>query len=88
MRPLDLSDCRPGRDLAMAETMPARWYTEPQFLELEAEKSSTRSGSRSDGLKSKAYDRGRFSARRENGVHHFQSLAHEFLCQGRALPAD
>ena len=31
------------------------------------------------GLKSKAYDRGRFSARRENGVHHFQSLVHEFL---------
>lgn len=38
MRPLDLSDYSPSRDLAMAETMPARWYTEPQFLELEAEK--------------------------------------------------
>jgi len=31
------------------------------------------------GLKSKAYDRGRFSATRENGVHHFQTLVHEFL---------
>jgi choline monooxygenase len=31
------------------------------------------------GLKSKAYDRGRFSVLRENGVHHFQSLLHEFL---------
>lgn len=31
------------------------------------------------GLKSNAYDRGRFSALRENGVHHFQSLVHEFL---------
>ncbi len=31
------------------------------------------------GLKSKAYDAGRFSVKRENGVHHFQSLVHEFL---------
>lgn len=31
------------------------------------------------GLQSKAYDRGRFSVLRENGVHHFQSLIHEFL---------
>lgn len=31
------------------------------------------------GLLSKAYDRGRFSVLRENGVHHFQSLVHEFL---------
>jgi len=31
------------------------------------------------GLKSKAYNKGRFSALRENGVHHFQSLIHEFL---------
>ena len=34
------------------------------------------------GLKSKAYERGRFSVRRENGVHHFQSLVHEFLTRG------
>ncbi len=33
------------------------------------------------GLQSNAYDRGRFSALRENGVHHFQSLVHEFLTQ-------
>jgi phenylpropionate dioxygenase-like ring-hydroxylating dioxygenase large terminal subunit len=31
------------------------------------------------GLQSGAYDRGRFSAKRENGVHHFQSLVYEFL---------
>jgi choline monooxygenase len=31
------------------------------------------------GLRSKAYDTGRFSAKRENGVHHFQSLVREFL---------
>jgi len=31
------------------------------------------------GLRSKAYDSGRFSVLRENGVHHFQSLVHEFL---------
>ena len=31
------------------------------------------------GLASGAYDRGRFSALRENGVHHFQSLVHAAL---------
>ncbi|MEO1645275.1 MAG: SRPBCC family protein, partial [Chloroflexota bacterium] len=31
------------------------------------------------GLQSKAYTQGRFSALRENGVHHFQSLVHEHL---------
>ena len=31
------------------------------------------------GLASGAYDRGRFSAVRENGVHHFQSLVHAAL---------
>jgi choline monooxygenase len=33
------------------------------------------------GLKSRAYDTGRFSVKRENGVHHFQKLIHEFLTQ-------
>jgi choline monooxygenase len=31
------------------------------------------------GLMSRSYDVGRFSAKRENGVHHFQKLVHEFL---------
>ena len=31
------------------------------------------------GLRSRSYDTGRFSARRENGVFHFQSLVAEFL---------
>lgn len=31
------------------------------------------------GLGSRSYDRGRFCVKRENGVHHFQSLVHEFL---------
>lgn len=31
------------------------------------------------GLKSNAYNQGRFSVKRENGVHHFQTLVHEFL---------
>jgi choline monooxygenase len=31
------------------------------------------------GLRSRSYDRGRFCAKRENGVHHFQSLVKEFL---------
>jgi choline monooxygenase len=30
-------------------------------------------------LHSRVYDRGRYSAKRENGVHHFHSLLHEFL---------
>jgi choline monooxygenase len=30
-------------------------------------------------LHSRTYDRGRFSVQRENGVHHFQGLVHEFL---------
>ncbi len=38
MANLDLSDFLPTTDLARAETMPARWYIEPAFLELEAEK--------------------------------------------------
>jgi choline monooxygenase len=33
------------------------------------------------GLKSKTYDRGRFSVKKENGVHHFHLLLHEFLRQ-------
>jgi choline monooxygenase len=31
------------------------------------------------GLRSRSYDRGRFSAKRENGVRHFQALVEEFL---------
>ncbi len=31
------------------------------------------------GLRSRSYERGRFSVKRENGVHHFQALVHEFL---------
>jgi len=31
------------------------------------------------GLRSRNYDRGRFSVKRENGVHHFQGLLAEFL---------
>jgi phenylpropionate dioxygenase-like ring-hydroxylating dioxygenase large terminal subunit len=33
------------------------------------------------GLRSRSYERGRFSALRENGVHHFQNLVMEFLDQ-------
>lgn len=35
---LDLSDYQPTEDLSTAETMPARWYTDPAILELEKEK--------------------------------------------------
>jgi choline monooxygenase len=41
------------------------------------------------GLRSRAYDAGRFSAKRENGVHHFHLLLHEFLSRaGGAERAD
>lgn len=33
------------------------------------------------GLRSRAYDRGRLSVKRENGVHHFHLLLHRFLTQ-------
>jgi hypothetical protein len=35
---LDLSDYTPPDELAIAETMPARWYTEAAFLDWEKEK--------------------------------------------------
>ena len=38
MNALDLSDYAPSANLATAATMPARWYVEPDFLKLEAEK--------------------------------------------------
>ena len=33
------------------------------------------------GLQSRSYHRGRFSVKRENGVHHFHLLVHEFLAR-------
>ncbi len=39
------------------------------------------------GLRSRSYDRGRFSAKRENGVHHFQQLVAEFLGQEADPPS-
>ena len=36
------------------------------------------------GLRSRAYRQGRFSVKRENGVHHFHGLLCEFL-EGRPL---
>ena len=33
------------------------------------------------GLHSSTYDRGRYSVKRENGVHHFHMLLSEFLAQ-------
>jgi choline monooxygenase len=35
---MDLSDYKPENDLALATTLPARWYVHPAFLELEKEK--------------------------------------------------
>src|SRR5262245_40159797 len=38
----DLSDYMPTSDLAIAETMPARWYIDPAILELEKDKIFTK----------------------------------------------
>lgn len=38
------------------------------------------------GLNSRYYDKGRFSVRRENGVHHFHGLLYEFLSMEAACP--
>lgn len=38
MNNLDLNDFKPTTDLSRASTLPARWYTDPQFLELEKQK--------------------------------------------------
>lgn len=35
---LDLSDYHPQKDLSLAETIPARWYQEPAFLQAERER--------------------------------------------------
>lgn len=35
------------------------------------------------GLRSRSYDAGRFSAKRENGVYHFENLVREFLGEGQ-----
>jgi phenylpropionate dioxygenase-like ring-hydroxylating dioxygenase large terminal subunit len=39
---LDLSDYEPSDDLATAETMPARWYTDPAILAWEKDKIFTK----------------------------------------------
>ena len=38
------------------------------------------------GLRSSTYDRGRYSVKRENGVHHFHMLLSEFL--GKEAPSN
>jgi choline monooxygenase len=38
VQPLDLGDFEPTDDLSRAATMPARWYTDPRFLEAEKDK--------------------------------------------------
>jgi choline monooxygenase len=40
------------------------------------------------GLRSSTYDRGRYSVKRENGVHHFHTLLAEFLGEGGAMKKD
>jgi len=40
------------------------------------------------GLRSATYDRGRYSVKRENGVHHFHMLLAEFLGEGEAEKKD
>ena len=39
------------------------------------------------GLRSVSYDRGRYSVKRENGVHHFHSLWREFMLEADSAPS-
>jgi choline monooxygenase len=70
------------------------WYTSRSLAELAGDAAWSRMLAFSDeiqaediticeqvqrNLRSRAYDRGRYSPTRENGVHHFHSLLHEFL---------
>jgi phenylpropionate dioxygenase-like ring-hydroxylating dioxygenase large terminal subunit len=78
-------------NIARASTIPARLYNDPVYLELERERVFAHSWQLvgrleqeicevvQRNLRSRVYDRGRYSAARENGVHHFHSLLHEFL---------
>jgi len=70
------------------------WYSATPPADVEADETWTRLLKFSDeiqvedidiceavqkNLRSRIYDRGRYSVKRENGVHHFHSLLHEFL---------
>jgi choline monooxygenase len=63
---------KPDLDETAKETM-VRFADEVQYEDIEICEYVQQ------GLKSRSYNRGRFSARHENGVHHFQSLVHEYL---------
>jgi choline monooxygenase len=63
---------KPDLDETAKETM-VRFADEVQYEDIEICEYVQQ------GLKSRSYNRGRFSARHENGVHHFQALVHEYL---------
>ena len=87
-----MSDYQPTT-LSKATTIPSTWYLHPAFLEREREKifhaiafshqvqleDVAISNLVQKGLRSRSYDRGRLSVRRENGVHFFHGLLHEHL---------
>lgn len=87
-------------DLAKATTLPAAWYTEPGTAEtwngLQDSIAFSDEIQQEDiricedvwrNLQTGVYDRGRFSVKRENGVHHFQGLVAEFLQQSGKEPS-
>jgi len=64
----------PGRAGAMEELERAMTFSE----EVQRE-DTTICESVQEGLRSRTYERGRYSVRRENGVHHFHGLLHRFV---------
>ena len=57
----------------------ARWTALLQFSDEIQDEDITICETVQRNLRSRIYDRGRYSAKRETGVHHFHSLLHEFL---------
>ena len=64
----------PGRAGAMEELERAMTFSEEVQREDTAICESVQ-----EGLRSRTYERGRYSVRRENGVHHFHGLLHRFV---------
>jgi len=59
-------------DLPSAATLPSNWYRDSQLAALERDIQICEAVQ--EGLRSRTYDRGRYSVLRENGLYHFHAL--------------
>ena len=71
-------------ELALASTLPSRYHLDTDIYGLDgalraAPEMDETEDFRKRGLPSRAYEAGRFSAKRENGVYHFQELVREHM---------